>query len=368
MKKFIDLFAGAGGLSLGFESAGLKSQLAIEQNQHSVDTYKYNSSNQNVICADIRDLDANETLKSYKIEKNSLFALIGGPPCQGFSPSNRKTRNWENPLNHLYKDYLRFFKASNPQWFVLENVPDFTAFHDGRIIRTIEKYARWRGYETKRYLLDASDFGVPQKRMRFVLIGNRIGAKLPELKATCTSKITTRMALDDLPSLENGNREDLIGYKRGHRINSFQKMMRSERNDKDLICGGTVSRNKDYVIERYRHIPPGGNLASLPPELTGTYKNAKSAHTNIYRRLIPDDVAYTIGNYRKNMMIHPWEDRGLSIREASRLQSFPDHYHFTGPIMSRQKQVGNAVPPILARAIAIAIMNETGKNNAFTTA
>jgi len=361
MGAFIDLFAGAGGLSHGFESAGLRSLLAIELNPHSVETYKYNSPNQNVLCEDIRNLNANDIIQSNGIEKGNLFALIGGPPCQGFSPSNRQTRNWNNPLNHLYRDYLRFLNAAQPQWFVLENVPDFTSFHNGRIVRTVERYAHLCGYKTKRYLLDASDFGVPQKRLRFVLIGNRIGAELPELKPNCSKKVTTKMALGDLPSLENGNREDMISYKQGKQLNNFQKLMRVHQSGKSLISGGTVSRNKEYVIERYRHIHPGGNLSSLPPELTGNYKNVKAAHTNIYRRLIPNDVAYTIGNYRKNMMIHPWEDRGLSIREASRLQSFPDHYHFTGPLMSRQKQVGNAVPPLLAKAIATAIIEATGK-------
>ena len=263
MKTFIDLFAGAGGLSYGFESAGLHPLLAIEINPHSVATYKHNSSNQNVLCEDIRRLDASKTLQAYGIEKNDLFALVGGPPCQGFSSSNQKTRNWNNPNNQLYRDYLRFLKAANPQWFVLENVPDFTSFHNGRVIRTIERYARWLGYDTKRYLLNASDFGVPQRRMRFVLIGNRIDAELPELYATCSTKVTTRMALDDLPSLENGNRVDLFNYKKKE-TNDFQKLMRKDTNDDSQVCGGTISRNKDYIIERYKHIPPGGNLSSVP--------------------------------------------------------------------------------------------------------
>jgi DNA (cytosine-5)-methyltransferase 1 len=159
--------------------------------------------------------------------------------------------------------------------------------------------------------------------------------------------MTVKQAFDDLPKLENGAKENELEYPRKARTN-YAKSLRS---DLSACTGHLVSKNSEFVIDRYTYIPQGGNWEDIPESLMKNYVDRSRCHTGIYKRLKEDAPSVTIGNYRKAMLIHPWENRGLSVREAARLQSFPDNYQFMGSIGFQQQQVSNAVPPLLAKAV-----------------
>jgi DNA (cytosine-5)-methyltransferase 1 len=160
-------------------------------------------------------------------------------------------------------------------------------------------------------------------------------------------KVTVRDALSDLPCLENGSNADILPYLR----DADNEYAMSMRGTLTHCTGHLVTKNSEQVIKRYNHIKQGENWESIPVELMQNYTDPARCHTGIYHRLRDDKPSVVIGNYRKNMLIHPWSNRGLSVREAARLQSFPDDYIFTGSIGFQQQQVGNAVPPLLAKKV-----------------
>lgn len=338
----VDLFAGAGGLSLGAEMAGVDVKLAIEKDEYAARTYKANHPNTHVVVDDVTNID------SISINTKGQHAvLFGGPPCQGFSTSNQRTRNKDNPSNWLFKEYIRLVRTWKPEWVVVENVRGIVETEKGLFRDSIVNSLEELGYTCSYKVLNAVNFGVPQERCRFFLIGNRDGISL-EIPSISNSRIVTvRDAIEDLPSLKNGASIDLLPYSREAK-SEYAKLMRKE----NILCSGNlVSKNADYVIQRYSYVPQGGNWSSIPGVYMQNYKDRTRCHTGIYRRLCEDMPSITIGNYRKAMLVHPWEDRGLSVREAARLQSFPDSYRFIGSIGFQQQQVGNAVPPLLARAV-----------------
>ena len=258
------------------------------------------------------------------------------------------TRNMQNPNNSLFKEFLRFVSELNPEWFLFENVEGFLHFENGKIMNFVEKCFNDMGYHVKHKVLWASDYGVPQRRNRFFMVGNRLGIDFcfPEPYGT---KITVNDAIGDLPDLENGQMDATLSYKLpARKASAYARMMRrgSKRSRQNY-----VSHNEDYVIERYQYIGQGENWRSIPAELMQNYANASNCHSGIYKRLIADEPSIVISNYRKNMLIHPYQNRGLSVREAARLQSFPDKFLFSGSIMHIQQQIGNAVPPLLAKAV-----------------
>ncbi|MCV6607820.1 MAG: DNA cytosine methyltransferase [Campylobacterales bacterium] len=340
-KTAVDIFSGAGGLSIGAEMAGIKTVLAVEFDKHAANSFTKNHKKATVINKDIRNVIPLEFT-----DKNP-FILMGGPPCQGFSIANTKTRNLDNPNNWMFKEYYRFLKELEPEWFLFENVEGFKSFDKGKFAVNIEKEFKKLGYETNSAVLTASDFGVPQKRNRFFIIGNKRGIKFDFKALRKKSKVSVGEALSDLPSLSNGEHREECSYTKDAST-PYLKNMRKKSNKP---MQNTVSRNRDYVIERYKYIRPGKNWQDIPKELMGNYTNTKNMHSGIYKRLDPEQPSVVIANYRKSMLIHPYEDRGLSLREAARLQSFPDHFVFEGPLSYKQQQIGNAVPPLLAKAI-----------------
>jgi DNA (cytosine-5)-methyltransferase 1 len=203
------------------------------------------------------------------------------------------------------------------------------------------------GYILNYKLFNAVDFGVPQKRERFFLVGSKHGIVFDFPKIKQQKPITVKEAIFDLPILCNGADFYSLDY-RYEPNSAYAKILRGE--SKSSLCNH-VTRNSNLVIERYKHIPQGGNWSNIPKELMTNYKDCSRCHGGIYHRLIEDSPSVVIGNYRKNMLIHPTEDRGLSVREAARLQSFPDTYVFKGHLTEQQQQVGNAVPPLLAKSI-----------------
>lgn len=345
LKVIVDIFSGAGGMSVGAKMSGMTPSLAIELDKFASETYKENHSLTTVLQEDIKTIDPLKHIFS------PVFLLFGGPPCQGFSKANTKTRNINNPNNSMYKEYVRFVKVLKPEWFVFENVEGFKSFDKGRFSHNVEKELYGLGYEINATTLNAADFGVPQKRLRYFIIGHRKeagGIKFNFLEMAKKKLVTVGDAISDLPSLKNGQSSTKLNYKRY----STHPYVRYLKNGIKHSMQNYVTRNKDYVIERYKVIAPGENWKSAEKKgLLTTYSSTINTHSGIYRRLELDKPSVTISNYRKSMLIHPEENRGLSLREAARIQSFPDNYLFKGTLGSKQQQVGNAVPPLLAKAI-----------------
>jgi len=345
----VDLFSGAGGMSLGAESAGIVVKHSIELDKYAAETYKANHPNTNVINKDIREItEIPIDVSGYET------VLFGGAPCQGFSTSNRRTNNRENKSNWLYKEFVRILRLLTPQWVVFENVTGMIEMESGAFFKEILADFNTAGYECSHAILKASDFGVPQKRSRLFIVGSRSGKKVNLEPTRVAPMVTVRDAFSDLPRLCNGSNIDVLPYAQDS-DNSYAALM---RNGLTECSGHLVSRNADYILERYQYIKQGENWTSIPPALMCNYTDVSRCHTGIYHRLCENDVSVVIGNYRKNMLIHPRCNRGLSVREAARLQSFPDSYVFKGSIGYQQQQVGNAVPPLLAKHVFQTIVND----------
>ena len=342
----IDIFSGAGGLSLGAEMAGTSIMFAVEKDKYAAETYRYNHNNTPIICDDIHNIDPLQHITP--IGAGDQLIVFGGPPCQGFSTSNTVTRNMKNPNNSLFEEFLRFVSILQPDWFLFENVEGFYRFEKGTIRNKVKHCFEELGYTVNDAIVIASDYGVPQHRNRFIMVGNRNGIlfQFPEKHKKVYSVVD---AIGDLPELTNGQMEDSLPYRCvAKEAGEYAQLMRhGSRTSKQNY----VSRNADYVIERYKYIGQGKNWKAIPEELMQNYANKANCHSGIYKRLNPNEPSVVISNYRKNMLIHPFQDRGLSVREAARLQSFPDKFIFKGTLMHIQQQIGNAVPPLLAKAV-----------------
>ena len=356
----IDLFAGAGGLSKGFERAGFHVALAVEQDEHAAETYSRNHPNTVLLREDIRGLDPHECLARLALRPGDLTALVGGPPCQGFSESNKRNRTPSNPRNHMYREFVRFLAVMQPAWFVLENVNGIKTVAKGAILEKIRAAIVSLGYELNYASLNAADHGVPQHRRRLFIVGNRLGLTIqfpkPSHGLDGFPFVNVREAIEDLAVLPNGADVDYLTYRpQDGRLSAYQAEMRANC-DFHALQGNLVTRNNEAVVARYPLVPPGGNWSSIPSRLMKNYTDASRCHTGIYYRLRWDEPSKVLGNFRKNMLIHPSQDRGLSVREAARIQSFPDDYVFLGSIGFQQQQVADAVPPKLAQAVAQALL------------
>jgi len=347
----IDLFAGAGGMSLGARKSGIDVQIVIEADKHAAATYSKNHSPKfGVFADDIR--------KFNKIEldnpNNLPIVVFGGPPCQGFSTSNQKTRNLENEKNWLFTEFLRVVEMYNPDWVVFENVKGILETEKGIFAEQMLDSLNQLNYKCTSTVLNAENFGIPQRRDRYFIVANRQNIKF-EFPVGKKRKITVQEALIGLPELKNGANECFLPYPDTEQSSYSKKMRKSIKGN--TCFNNLVSRNADFVVKRYKHIPQGGNWENIPEELMSNYADRTRCHTGIYHRLSANKPSVVIGNYRKNMLIHPLQDRGLSVREAARLQSFPDDFIFEGSIGFQQQQVGNAVPPLLAQELFKRILN-----------
>jgi len=362
----VDLFSGAGGLSEGFRRAGVVVAVSVEKDKHAAETQRRNHGCRKHIRTQVINEDVNSVPVSRLAAALKLFErakpdiVMGGPPCQGFSRSNMYTRNLQNPLNHLYTAFVFAARQLVPPVVIMENVADLARFEHSILDKRIIAALRSLGYRVKREVLNAVDYGIPQKRKRVFYVGSRLSRafEFPSPDTRTTRPVTVWEAISDLPSLENGSDTDEMPYGEPEPITDYQRSMR--KGSGSSVRGNLVSKNGDLVMRRYRYIPQGGNWRDIPDALMQNYKDKGRCHEWIYRRLSEEEPSVTISNFRKNMLIHPREDRGLSIREAARLQSFPDTFVFTGSIGFQQQQVANAVPPLLARAIGLAVRKHLG--------
>ena len=349
----IDLFSGAGGMSVGATQAGVEVAFAVESDPWAAKTFAENHTNANVYSGDIRTL-TKKHLREFATQPDDLI-VFGGPPCQGFSWSNLKTRSLENDSNWLFREFVRIINYLNPKWFVFENVQGIVNTEGGRFLTELKTLLNAR-YALADALLNAKDFGVPQDRTRYFLVGSREGIAFTFPNATCHKSIAVNDAIADLPQLQNGDLQCWRPY-RPRKPSAYANTLRRNGNG---CCNHLVTRNASYVLKRYHYIPQGGNWENIPARLMKNYSDRTRCHTGIYHRLRSTHPSVVIGNFRKNMLIHPTEDRGLSVREAARIQSFPDSFQFFGSIGFQQQQVGNAVPPLLARAVFAAVVKAQG--------
>lgn len=361
----IDLFSGAGGLSEGFIQAGFHIVASVEADPIAAKTQSINHAYYKQYRTEIVTEDLQYTSAvAQKLKRKGIYdvdVIIGGPPCKGFSRANMMTRNASNTSNDLVRKFVKLVATIKPLVAVMENVADIEKFDNGKFADKIMNSFNAIGYKVEREVLNAVEFGVPQRRRRVFFIATRNGIPIifPDPNISKESYVTVWEAISDLPNLKNGNRIDELPYKTTRNLSKYQKYMRSKKNDK--VANNLVSHNGDLVLQRYRHIPQGGNWEYIPDKLMKNYYDKSRCHHWIYLRLKEDEPSVAITHYRKSMLIHPREDRGLSVREAARIQSFPDHFVFYGSISFQQQQVANAVPPRLAKAVAKSVRNILGK-------
>lgn len=311
-------------------------------------TYAHNHQGVKLFNDDIRKYTKIEITK----KRNEQIVVFGGPPCQGFSTSNQRTRTADNPNNWLFEEFIRIVKMYSPDWVVFENVQGIIDTENGLFVEKLLKIFRRLGYTATYKVLNAADYGVPQKRSRFFLIASKHGIEFKFPEKISGHQITVKEALCDLPRLSNGWYNDIMPYLCESK-SDYSRHMRKRLNKS---ANHLVTRNSLLVLERYKYVPQGGNWEDIPNSLMKNYADRSRCHTGIYHRLEFDKPSVVLGNYRKNMLIHPTEHRGLSVREAARLQSFPDWFEFKGSIGFQQQQVGNAVPPLLAKQVFEIIM------------
>lgn len=347
----LDLFCGAGGMSLGARAAGIETVLAVEADRHAAKTYAANHKGTTVFAGDIRKLSQRH-LKEFRSRKKPAV-VFGGPPCQGFSYSNLRTRSVANDDNWLFREFVRVVKLVRPEWVVFENVIGIINTEGGRFVDEVTHELESLDYTTTSGVLNAMHFGVPQDRSRFFLIASQYCE--PSLPARSRRPTPTVWdAISDLPRLKNGASKPWMPYS-DRKPSAYARRF---HNGMDKSPNHLVSRNSDLVVRRYKHIPTGGNWEDIPAKFMRNYADRSRCHTGIYRRLRAHAPSVVIGNYRKNMLIHPTQHRGLSVREAARIQSFPDAFEFHGSIGFQQQQVGNAVPPLLAEAVFRALVRQ----------
>ena len=344
----IDLFAGVGGLSLGFEKQGFNVLLANEYDESIADAYSKNHKGTKMIVGDITSLDLKETFGSYA---GKVDVIIGGPPCQGFSQKGqRKTIHDER--NFLFKYYVAVVELVKPRYFVMENVPNLLTAENGYFFKEIEELFNKMGYSLEHGVLNAADYGVPQNRRRAIIIGKLNGAA-PKLPTPKDEKVTIWDAISDLAYLESGEGTDEQEYKNSPE-SEYQKRLRGAAT---VLHNHVATKHSPIALERLAMIPPNAGKEVLPEEHI-----TKSIYSGTWTRMRKDEISVTITTRfdtpSSGKFTHPYLDRAITVREAARIQSFPDDFQFTGNKGSQMKQVGNAVPPLLAAAIASVIMND----------
>ena len=317
--KYIDLFAGAGGMSLGFDKAEFENILAVEYDKCFAETYSFNFPKHNLKVADIKNI-SNEEIKKL-IGNNKIDVIIGGPPCQGFSIAGKIGRNFiDDERNQLFKEFVRFVEVIKPRIFVMENVAALKTHNKGKTIEEIVKEFERVGYTVKYDVLNAVNYGVPQQRRRIFVIGTLDKENKFNFPEKTTKQITIVEALKGLPKLESGETSDIPNH--------------------------NAMNHSKQMLEKMSYVKDGGNRNDIPEDI-----RPKSGDIRKYIRYNSNEPSICItGDMRK--VFHFNQNRALTGRELARIQTFPDDFIFKGNAGKVQQQIGNAVPPKLAFQIA----------------
>jgi DNA (cytosine-5)-methyltransferase 1 len=373
----IDLFAGAGGLAVGFREAGWAVLAANDADEGASETFRLNFPEASFFEGPIALLTSKALLKECGLRKGQLDCLIGGPPCQSFSYNNHQ-RSAEDDRARLFRDYLRLVKGLRPKTLVMENVPGILTIGNNSVIAEISAKLKKLGYDVIVRVLSAEEFGTPQVRRRVFIVASRIGsaefmlpasshkaaagarrpaptATLKIIKRTARAKpVTVQQAIGDLPPLRSGGGKHTASRIKKPAVTAFQKRVRKgARQLHNHVCHALTAP----MLKRIKHVPEGGNWRNIPFRLlpSGMQRADPHDHTKRYGRLARKGFASTLltkcdphwGAY-----VHPTQNRTISVREAARLQGFPDRFVFAGESLGKHyMQVGNAVPVPVARAL-----------------
>lgn len=346
----IDLFCGCGGFSYGFKQAGFDILLGVDVWKDATVTYAHNIPGAKTINDDISKISGQDILDILNIKADDVDVIIGGPPCQGFSVSGKRLR--DDPRNFLYKSFVEIVGEIQPKIFVMENVPGLVRLFDGKVKEEVIEDFSEIGYEVVEKILTSADYGVPQIRKRVFFVGinkNKISNTkqfefpIPEYGQDLKPYITCKEALSDLDfvPVDKSLGED-IEYQIEPQ-SEYQELMRA--NSKRLL-NHSITIHTEKTRSTIALVPDGGNYKDLPEELQQTRK------VNIaWTRMSSTKPCFTIDTGH-NHHFHYKENRVPTVRESARIQSFPDDFEFIGIKTSQLKQVGNAVPPLMAKALA----------------
>lgn len=319
---YIDLFSGAGGMSLGFDKSGFKNIFSIDKEPSFCETYKFNFPNHNLIQKDITFL-SEEEIKSFTCNKD-VDVIIGGPPCQGFSIAGNIGRKFlEDSRNQLFKEFVRVVEVVRPKYFVMENVARLFTHNKGETKKEIIKHFKDLGYNIDCKIVNTVDFGVPQFRSRVLFIGNRISSFIKFPEKNIEKYVSVKEAIDDLPKLNSGEKSNIPNH--------------------------SAMNHSEQMIYKMSFVSDGGNREEIPENL-----RPKSGDIRKYVRYKSTEPSFCItGDMRK--VFHYSQNRALTVRELATIQTFPMDFVFKGTVISQQQQVGNSVPPMLSKEIASAI-------------
>lgn len=388
----VDLFAGAGGFGLGFEMAGFDVPFSLEMDRWACDTLRYNHPQKSILQHDIREYNSLDSIRS--VCNFSPDVVIGGPPCQGFSIAGPAKKDPKDPRNSLFNNFAQWIKCLDPKAFVMENVKGLLARRNGdgeMVIDIIQNTFISLGYRVEIWVLNAAEYGVPQMRERIFLVGHRESLDIGPPTKTHTLEfrsddgaqlhlfntsslqpaVTLWEAIADLPQLHAREGVEEQAYT-SDALNSFQAWARTES---DCVFNHVAMDHSQRVVERFKHIKWGESSSDAPEEHGARRRNGNGELSHVRydqnnRRLYPYKPSHTIAASFYANFIHPFQHRNLTTREGARIQSFPDRYRFLGKktvvsqkLLQREErfdekylcqynQVGNAVPPLLAKAIA----------------
>lgn len=381
----IDLFSGAGGLALGFRQSGWEVVSANDCDEDAADTFRRNFPEASFFLGPVSKMSVEQVLADAELAPGELSCLVGGPPCQSFSHNNHH-RSAADERARLFEYYIELVKGLRPKTLVMENVPGILSIGNGEVVKEIVGLLRAEKYDVSVETLSAEAYGVPQLRRRVFIVASRLGPSIEMLPAPThwspdlhrwgapierppTAKkrpVTVWQAIGDLPKIENGGGSREMSRRANRATTEFQREARAgSRKLYNHICHGLTSVNLDRIV----HVPEGGNWRNVPRELltAGMRRARLTDHTKRYGRLDRQGFASTIltkcdphwGAY-----VHPTQDRTISVREAARLQGFPDSFVFEGSSVGKQyMQVGNAVPVQVARAIGEAVLVHILRNS-----
>lgn len=353
--RFLDLFCGIGGLSLGLERAGLKPVGGIDLWGEAKTTFEHNHPGVPYLLADINRVSVERIESEFSVARQDVQVVVGGPPCQGFSTVGK--RDSTDPRNLLWQSFHHLVNAIRPAYVVIENVEGLNVMDAGGVRdHIIEQFAEI-GYRMKATLLRAADYGVPQLRKRMVFLGWLDGLVEPAFpKPLKGSYVTVADAIFDLPPL--ASKEVKTSYE-AEPSTAYQK---ARRKDCTVLANHEAANHPPSLVEVLSHIPDGGNRKSIPDHL-----QPPSGFHNSYARLASWKPAIAVtSNMRKPSSAratHPVQNRGLTVREGLRLQSFDDDFVVLGSRTSQYLQVGNAVPPLLGQAVGAEVLKAFRANS-----